>query len=76
MMSWMAHVGGQAAHSRARFDPTLASVVFVQLLYLNFVILAIEFCLDVVVCFPHTCFPIYLYAQHVETNTYPKRNRE
>ena len=32
MMGQPAHVGGRAAHSRARFGPTLASMVFVLLL--------------------------------------------
>ena len=66
MVDWPTHVGGRAAHPWARSGSTLASVDLVHW-FLNSVIYTIEFHSVAVVCFPHTCFSIYLYAQHVET---------
>jgi len=66
-----AHVGGWAAHSRARFGPTLASMVFGPLLSEFH-----DFCDRILFCcrgvLPPHLFLVYLYAQHVETNTYTK----
>ena len=71
----LAHVGSWAAHSRARFGPTLVSVVFGPLLseFHDFHD-QIPFCRRGVL--PHTFFPVYLYAQHLETKHISKRNRE
>ena len=71
----LAHVGGQVAHSWAYFSPTLASVVFGPLLseFHDFGDRILSCCCGV---FAHTCFPVYLYAQHVETKHISQRNRE
>ena len=75
MIGRPAHRGGRAAYSRVRFGPTLASVVLSPLLseFHVFRDRISSCCCGVLL---HTCFPVFLYAQHVETNTYPKRNRE
>jgi hypothetical protein len=71
MMGQPTHVGGQAAHSQACSGPTLVSKVLSPLLP--------EFCdfrNRILYCCrglsPPHLFPLYLYAQHMETNTYPK----
>ena len=71
-MGQLAHVGGRVAHSQARSSPTLASVVFDSLLP-DFHDFGDQISFVVVVCLPPHLFPIFLYAQHVETNTYPKK---
>ena len=69
-----AHVIGRAAHSRVYFGPTLASVVLVSLLSESRDVRdQISSCCHGVL-HPHL-FPIYLFAQHVEINTYPKEYR-
>ena len=71
MMGQPADAGGQAAHSRACFGPTLVSVVFILLLSEFH-----DFCDRIPSCCrgvsPPLLFPVYLYAQHVKTNTYPE----
>ena len=66
-----AHVGGRAAHSRVRFGPTLVSMVFGPLLSEFH-----DFCDRILFCchgvLPPHLFPVYLDAQHVDTNTYTK----
>ena len=70
-LGWPANRDGQVAHSHAHSGPTLVSVVFIPLL------LAIHdfrdrtsfHCRGVL---PPHLFSIYVYAQHVETNTYTK----
>ena len=71
VMGRPAHVKGWAARSRVRFGPTLVSVVYGPLLseFRDFRDRILSCCHDVL---PPHLFPIYLYAQHVETNTYPK----
>ena len=70
-LGWLAHEGGRVTHSRARSGPTLVSVVFGPLLpeFHDFHDQILFRCRGVL---PPHLFPIYLYAQHVETNTYTK----
>jgi hypothetical protein len=65
-------VDGQAAHSHAHSGLTLASVVLVSL-HSEFHDFRdqILFCCSGV--FPPHLFLVYLYSQHVETNTYTKK---
>ena len=74
-LGWPAHVGGWATHSRAHFGPTLVSVVYGPLLseFRDFRDRILSCCHDVL---PPHLFPIYLYAQHVETNTYSKSREQ
>ena len=75
MMGRPAHVGGQVAHSRACFGPTLASVVFVSLLsgFRDFRDRILFRCRGVL--FPHlfSCIPLCTTCgdKHIS-----KRNRE
>ena len=71
MVGRPAHRGDQAASSRARSGPTLVDVVLGPLLpeFLDFSDRIPFYCRGVL---PPHLFPIFLYAQHVETNTYPK----
>ena len=71
-LGWPDHVGGQVAHSWAHFGITLVSVVFDLLLskFHDFYD-RIPFCRRGVL--PPHLFSIYLYAQHREKNTYPKK---
>ena len=70
-MGQSAHRDGWAAHSRAHLGPTLVSVVFV-LLFSKFH----DFCDRILFCcrgvLPPHLFLVYLYAQHMETNTNTK----
>ena len=67
-MGHLAHVGGWAAHSQAHLGPTLVSMVFGPLLSKFHD--QISFCCHGVL--PPHLFPVYLYAQHVETDTHKK----
>ena len=70
-MGRLARVVGRAAHSQAYFGPTLASVVFVSLLSeIHDFRDRILFCCRGML--PPHLFLVFLYAQHVETNTYTK----
>ena len=71
MMGQSAHRGDRAASPRARSGPSLVDVVLGPLLYeFHDFHDQISFCCRGVPS-PYL-FPIYLYAQHVETNTYTK----
>ena len=70
-MGWLAHRGGQVAHSQAHSGLTLVDMVLGPLLseFNDFREQIPSSCHGVL---PPHLFPIYLCAQHVETNTYPK----
>ena len=70
-LGWPANRDGQVAHSHAHSGPTLVSVVLVPLLSEFH-----DFCDRILFCchgvLPPHLFPVYLDAQHVDTNTYTK----
>jgi len=71
VMGWLAQVGDQMAWSKAHLGLALVDMVLGLLLpkFRDFHDRTLFCCGGVL---PPHLFPIYLYAQHVETNTYPK----